>query len=95
MKKTNEKAIPNLMQQKLTVSFKNNLNCMMIRMIANKNGQKNDSRVVTYDRNQGNQKLTKAQNLTRLFSVITLEKINKSKVILEHKHPHKRVPCEN
>ena len=46
---------------------------MMIRMVANKNGQKNDTLVRTYNRQQGNQKITKAQSYTRLFSVIVFE----------------------
>ena len=74
MNRTAETTIPNLMQPKLTVSLKNHLNCMLIRMIANKNGQKNDTLVRTYNRQQGNQKITKAQSYTRLFSVIVFEK---------------------
>ena len=81
-KKTNETTIPNIIQQQRTVLLKNYLHCMMIRMIANKNGQKNDSRVVTYDRRQGNQKVTKAQNYIHLFSVILFEKSNLHQVLL-------------
>ena len=73
MNKTKETSIPKLMLPKIQVSLKNHLNCMMIRMIANKNGQKNDTLVCTYDRQQGNQKITKAQSYTRLFSVIVFE----------------------
>ena len=74
MNKSKETTIPKLMQPKISVSLKNHLNCMMIRMIANKNGQKNDTLVRTYNRQQGNQKVTKAQSYTRLFSVIVFEK---------------------
>ena len=74
MNKSKETTIPKLMKPKISVSLKNHLNCMMIRMIANKNGQKNDTLVRTYNRQQGNQKVTKAQSYTRLFSVIIFEK---------------------
>ena len=73
MNKTKETSIPKLMLPKIQVALKNHLNCMMIRMIANKNGQKNDTLVRTYNRQQGNQKITKAQSYTRLFSVIVFE----------------------
>ena len=73
MNKTREITITKLMQPKLGVLLKNHVNCMMIRMIANKNGAKNDSFVRTYNRQNGNQKVTKTQPYTRLFSVMMFE----------------------
>ena len=42
MNKTREITIPQLMRPKIDVSLKNHVNCMLIRMIANKNSGKND-----------------------------------------------------
>ena len=61
------------MQPKINVDLKNHVNCMMIQMIANKNGSKNDYLVRTYNRQQGNQKVTKTQPYTCLTSVIIFE----------------------
>ena len=74
MNKTEEITVSGLIQPKATVSLKNHVNCMLIRMIANKNGAKNDTLVRTYNRQSGNQKVTKTQTYTRLFSVMMLHK---------------------
>ena len=73
MRKTKEITIPSLLQPKIKVNLKNHLNCMMIRMIANKHGS-SDSLVRTYNRQQVGAKVTKMQNYTRLISVIIFEK---------------------
>ena len=73
MSKTKEITIPSLLQPKIKVNLKNHLNCMMIRMIANKHGS-SDSLVRTYNRQQVGAKVTKMQNYTRLISVIIFEK---------------------
>ena len=61
------------MQPKLEVLFKNHVTCMLIRMISNKNGAKNDSFVRTCNRQNGYQKVTKTQPYARLFMVMMFE----------------------
>ena len=46
---------------------------MLICMIANKSGAKNDSFVRTYNRQAGNKRVTKTQPYTCLFSVMIFE----------------------
>merc|ERR1712020_516975 len=58
MNKTKEITIGKLMQPKINVTLKNHVNCMLIRMIGNKNTTKNDYAVRLYHRQQGNQKVT-------------------------------------
>ena len=63
------------MQPKISVPLKNHVNCILIHMIANKNGAKNDSFVRTYSRQAGNQRVTKTQPYTLLFSVMIFENV--------------------
>ena len=91
MNKCKETSLTLLMQPKISVKLKNYVDCMLIRMIANKINAKNDSFVRTYNRQGGNQKVTKSQPYTRLYSVMMFEKeqpTNKIAYIIEDNMNH-------
>jgi hypothetical protein len=73
MNRTQEISITALLQPKIKVSLRNNISCMLIRMIGNKHSTKNDFSIRTYFRQQGGQKVTKTQPYSRLFSVMIFE----------------------